>query len=102
MPGRHRVWKGAHTHLLDALFGACRSEEADVLAFRGVFMAAGRACTVRMSKGDDEMAACGQLGNVNLAVKPAPLLRPPQSLAAAMQPGHAESAPATAFSGCSS
>lgn len=54
-------------------------------AFRGVFLAAGRPCTLRVSKGDDEMAACGQLGNVNLAARPAPLLKPPQALAGALQ-----------------
>ncbi|GIL77975.1 hypothetical protein Vretimale_7376 [Volvox reticuliferus] len=59
-----------------------RSTEESVRAFRGVFLAAGRPCTVRTSKGDDEMAACGQLGDVNLSARPAPMLRPPEALAA--------------------
>ncbi|GFR46078.1 hypothetical protein Agub_g7545 [Astrephomene gubernaculifera] len=51
-----------------------RSSPAAVFAFRGVFLAAGRPCTVRASKGDDQMAACGQLGDVGLAPKgPVPL-----------------------------
>jgi hypothetical protein len=34
-----------------------------VRAFKGVLLRAGRVATVRVSKGDDEMAACGQLGD---------------------------------------
>lgn len=59
-----------------------RSDDADVRAFRGVFLAAGRPCTVRCSKGDDEMAACGQLGDPGASPRPAPLLRPPEALLA--------------------
>eukprot|EP00891_Asterochloris_glomerata_P001224 jgi/Astpho2/1224/gw1.00023.18.1_t len=33
-----------------------------VMAFRSVLIQAGRICTVRDSRGDDESAACGQLG----------------------------------------
>lgn len=61
-----------------------KSDEADVLAFRGVFLEARRPCTVRLSKGDDEMAACGQLGDVGLAARPAPLLAPPERLQQAL------------------
>lgn len=61
-----------------------QSEEADVRTFRGVLIQAGRKCTVRWSKGPDEMAACGQLGDVGQAKKPAPLLRPPEWLQAAI------------------
>ncbi|KAG2493191.1 hypothetical protein HYH03_008611 [Edaphochlamys debaryana] len=59
-----------------------RSAEEDVRAFRSVFLEAGRPCTLRASKGDDEMAACGQLGDPGLAPRLAPRLRPPQALAA--------------------
>ncbi|MEW5306884.1 MAG: hypothetical protein WDW36_009321 [Sanguina aurantia] len=57
-----------------------RSTDAAVKAFRGVLVTAGRICTLRTSKGDDEMAACGQLGNVNLASRPAPILQVPESI----------------------
>lgn len=46
-------------------------------------MAARRYVTLRKSKGDDEMAACGQLGNKELAERPAPILKPPERLRAA-------------------
>ncbi|GLI63461.1 hypothetical protein VaNZ11_006434 [Volvox africanus] len=59
-----------------------RSADESVRVFRGVFLAADRPCTVRTSKGDDEMAACGQLGDVNLSARPAPMLKPPEALAA--------------------
>lgn len=48
-----------------------------VLAFRSVLIQAGRICTIRDSRGDDEMAACGQLGNPALSSKSAPVLQPP-------------------------
>lgn len=48
-----------------------------VLAFRSVLIQAGRICTIRDSRGDDEMAACGQLGNPALSSKAAPILPPP-------------------------
>ena len=54
------------------------SETAATMEFRSRLIAGGRVCTVRESRGDDEMAACGQLGNLgggfgNLA----PVLQPP-------------------------
>lgn len=42
-------------------------------------------CTVRFSKGDDEMAACGQLGNPGLSDKKAPILKPPTRLRAVFE-----------------
>ncbi|KXZ48715.1 hypothetical protein GPECTOR_26g618 [Gonium pectorale] len=59
-----------------------RSTDEAVRAFRGVFLSAGRPCTVRTSKGDDTMAACGQLGDTSISTRPAPMLRPPEALAA--------------------
>ena len=53
------------------------SETAVVLAFRSILIAGGRVCTVRESRGNDEMAACGQLGDVRGSEKPAPMLKPP-------------------------
>lgn len=49
----------------------------DVLKFRSVVIQAGRVCTIRDSRGDDEMAACGQLGNPVASAKSAPILQPP-------------------------
>jgi 23S rRNA (adenine2503-C2)-methyltransferase len=53
-----------------------------VQRFRAILQAGGKVTTLRISKGDDEMAACGQLGGtaMNLAPRPAPLLKPPQRL----------------------
>ena len=51
-----------------------------MLAFRSIIIAGGRVCTVRESRGDDEMAACGQLGNVCGSAKLAPVLAPPAHL----------------------
>jgi len=50
--------------------------------FREIVQGGGKVCTLRISKGDDEMAACGQLGgaSMNLATRPAPLLQPPEKL----------------------
>lgn len=45
---------------------------------------AGRVCTVRDSRGDDEMAACGQLGVGQDRF--APLLRPPTRFEDALLP----------------
>ena len=57
------------------------SHEEAVLAFRSRLIAGGRVCTVRESRGDDEMAACGQLGDVGAgSVKLAPVLEPPPRL----------------------
>ena len=49
-----------------------------VLEFQAVLKAAGLVCTVRDSRGDDEMAACGQLGNIDELNRLAPMLKPPQ------------------------
>lgn len=61
-----------------------RSDDARVAAFRQILVAGGLVCTVRASKGDDEMAACGQLGDVGLSRSPAPLLEPPERLRPAL------------------
>lgn len=62
------------------------SPMADVLAFRSVLIQGGRVCTIRDSRGDDEMAACGQLGNPLLSAKSAPILEPPERFRAALAP----------------
>ncbi|GFH11905.1 elp3 domain-containing protein, partial [Haematococcus lacustris] len=54
-----------------------KSTDQAVRAFRGVLMAAGRVCTLRVSKGDDEMAACGQLGDPGQGRKRVPIAEPP-------------------------
>jgi 23S rRNA (adenine2503-C2)-methyltransferase len=46
-----------------------RTPIEQVLAFRSVLIRAGRVCTIRDSRGDDQLAACGQLGDVSQAVK---------------------------------
>lgn len=48
-----------------------------VMAFRSVLIQAGRVATIRDSRGDDEMAACGQLGTPGAERAPVPLLEPP-------------------------
>jgi len=55
----------------------------NVKAFRAALIAGGRVCTVRDSRGDDEMAACGQLGDAadGLAFRRSPQLQPPARLA---------------------
>lgn len=55
-----------------------------VLQFRSVLIQAGRVCTIRDSRGDDEMAACGQLGNPLASAKSAPILEPPERFKAAL------------------
>ena len=61
------------------------STTAAVAVFRSILIAGGRVCTVRESRGDDEMAACGQLGDVGPgSTKLAPLLQPPLHLLKAM------------------
>lgn len=45
-----------------------------VYAFRDVLIKGGHVATVRSSRGDDKMAACGQLGNPELSPKRPPLL----------------------------
>lgn len=54
-----------------------------VAAFRGVLIRAGHVATVRDSRGDDTMAACGQLGDPGGAARPPPVLAPPERLRAA-------------------
>lgn len=51
-----------------------------VHAFRGALIQGGHVATVRDSRGDDEMAACGQLGS--FTERRAPILKPPSSHAA--------------------
>jgi 23S rRNA (adenine2503-C2)-methyltransferase len=51
------------------------SHMADVVAFRDLVRSSGKLCTIRDSRGDDEMAACGQLGKPTS--RPAPILKPP-------------------------
>jgi hypothetical protein len=54
-----------------------------LLLSRSILVRGGRVCTIRNSRGDDEMAACGQLGDVGggaaLAGRPAlpRMLEPP-------------------------
>ena len=48
---------------------------------------AGRICTIRDSRGDDESAACGQLGALNAQQGQAPVLRPPTAALAAALAG---------------
>lgn len=56
-----------------------------MLAFRSILVAAGRVCTIRASRGDDQMAACGQLGDpVGPDVKGAPLLPVPERFQSAL------------------
>ncbi|XP_078439416.1 radical SAM superfamily protein [Wolffia australiana] len=57
------------------------STEEQMIKFRNVLAAEGCVVLLRFSKGDDQMAACGQLGRPNESF--APLLRvPPQFVAA--------------------
>ena len=49
---------------------------------RSILIQAGRVCTVRESRGDDEMAACGQLGVDRERL--APTLRVPPQFEAAL------------------
>lgn len=48
-----------------------------VLQFRSILIQGGLVCTVRDSRGPDEMAACGQLGNPALVQTTAPILPRP-------------------------
>jgi hypothetical protein len=62
------------------------SDEERVRAFRSILIAGGRVCTVRLSKGAPEAAACGMLGE-GPAANPrggAPILKPPPRLRAAV------------------
>ena len=45
----------------------------------------GRVCTIRNSRGDDEMAACGQLGVPEIVLRPQPILQPPPRFAQLLQ-----------------
>ncbi|GLI60883.1 hypothetical protein VaNZ11_003103 [Volvox africanus] len=54
------------------------STDEAVTAFRSALVQRGLVCTIRDSRGDDEMAACGQLGNVGLAFRPSPILEAPE------------------------
>ncbi|KAF8072775.1 rlmN [Scenedesmus sp. PABB004] len=57
-----------------------------VLAFRSVLVGAGRICTIRDSRGDDSMAACGQLGNLIDSARSPPLLPVPPAFEAVLAP----------------
>jgi 23S rRNA (adenine2503-C2)-methyltransferase len=61
------------------------SDDETVLAFRSILVRGGRVCTIRNSRGDDENAACGQLGDVAQAPRPVPLSPPPPRFAALME-----------------
>jgi len=58
------------------------SDRDDVMRFRDLLVKKGMVCTVRESRGDDRMAACGQLGKGPQGVKPGsrapPRMKPPQ------------------------
>jgi len=60
-----------------------------IVQFRQILTDAGRVCTVRDSRGGDEAAACGQLGDVSLAAAVrgalAPVLDPPEALRGAIE-----------------
>eukprot|EP00195_Chlamydomonas_chlamydogama_P015783 CAMPEP_0202908476 /NCGR_PEP_ID=MMETSP1392-20130828/46166_1 /ASSEMBLY_ACC=CAM_ASM_000868 /TAXON_ID=225041 /ORGANISM="Chlamydomonas chlamydogama, Strain SAG 11-48b" /LENGTH=164 /DNA_ID=CAMNT_0049597841 /DNA_START=1 /DNA_END=491 /DNA_ORIENTATION=- len=45
------------------------SHDEQILAFRSILIQGGRVCTIRDSRGDDEMAACGQLGALGLSFR---------------------------------
>ncbi|KAI8463563.1 MAG: hypothetical protein J3K34DRAFT_372547 [Monoraphidium minutum] len=64
-----------------------RSPTEQVLAFRSVVIRGGRVCTIRDSRGDDELAACGQLGDVSKAARPARPLPPPERFLGALAGG---------------
>ncbi|KAK9804264.1 hypothetical protein WJX72_003906 [[Myrmecia] bisecta] len=64
-----------------------RASELDqVTAFRSIVIQGGRVCTVRDSRGDDEMAACGQLGALAGSPHAPPILEPPERFKAALAP----------------
>jgi 23S rRNA (adenine2503-C2)-methyltransferase len=50
------------------------SSPESVAAFRNQLIQGGHVATIRSSRGDDQMAACGQLGNPELSPKKPPLL----------------------------
>lgn len=55
-----------------------------VSAFRSLLVQGGLVATVRDSRGDDQMAACGQLGSQDVAARPPPMLTPPERLRGAV------------------
>ena len=57
-----------------------------IAAFGDILRDAGAVCTVRERRGDDEMAACGQLGHVEAIESMMPLLDPPAQFADALVP----------------
>ena len=46
-----------------------RSDPENVRRFQEVFTKAGRPCSIRASRGGEEMAACGQLGDIHQRAK---------------------------------
>jgi 23S rRNA (adenine2503-C2)-methyltransferase len=97
-----------HHRALNAHIHHAQPSTTQVQRFRSILQAGGLVCTLRVSKGNDEMAACGQLGgtSMGLAPRPAPRLKPPAKLRdslpgaaaamAAMQQSHAAAAAAGA------
>lgn len=61
------------------------SEAQTVLDFRSTLIQGGLVCTIRDSRGDDEMAACGQLGNMKLSLNPSPMLAVPPAVKARLE-----------------
>lgn len=57
-----------------------------VKEFRSVLVRGGRVCTIRDSRGDDTMAACGQLGSPAASAKAARILQPPARFEAVLAP----------------
>ena len=56
-----------------------RSREEDVRAFKAILSKGGKLTTIRLSKGDDQAAACGQLGsNTQALTIPPPILPRPE------------------------
>lgn len=55
-----------------------------VQAFRSLLIQGGHVATVRDSRGDDQMAACGQLGSPESSSRRPPLLAPPERLQEAL------------------
>ena len=68
----------------NAAWPETRSCAPQIQAFRSVLIQAGYVCTVRDSRGDDEMAACGQLGDVGGLGARAPVLRVPERFQGAL------------------
>lgn len=57
-----------------------RSSEEDVRQFKSILSKGGKVATIRLSKGDDQNAACGQLGAKTQAVaRPPPILPRPEA-----------------------